>query len=881
LSFVALVKTQPYDKACILRFPYMYRDQCMNKIDCLSVFQITAIQAMVTPNLVIIFCCIALLLSVLIWAFFNSRLQCRKMEKKLVQSQQRNNILQENAGDAVVILSEQGKLLYASASVDKVIGYTQQELLKLDLSVLAHPDDIAGLQQVMMRVMESPGMPVKGHTGRMLHKDGTWHWYEAVVTNMLHEPMIGGIVDNFRDVTDRVIAEEKMINANRLYAFISAINQTIVHASTEQEVFREACRIAIEHGEFKMAWIGLADPDGKSISLVESTGVSDEDRRLLTGMAYDDKGPINHVLCTGTSFVCNDIETELKLPAWIAYATSKQVFSFMILPIKKESRVIGALSLSAFSKHLFNRQEIQLLEEAAQDISFALDVFEKEKRRQDAQKKLSHSELRLNEAQAIAHVGSWEVDFYTGMSIWSDETCRIFGLPVSENHQPYQAWMSFIHPGDLEFVAKTTEHAEATHSNSAFYHRIIRKDGAIRYIYTKTEFDFRDGIPIGLHGIAHDITEIRRSEDARAQSEANLRLIIDLIPQAIFVKNYEGKFQFVNKSFAALYGMMPQGLMEKSRLEEIAKDEEKNIFLKQDQEVINTGETKIIPEQTFTNPSGESKTFYTIKVPYTVAGKNEKGILGIALDITEQKLISAEREKLVADLLQRNSDLEQFSYIISHNLRAPVANILGITEVMRSGIDKDEEAILMKGLESSVSKLDEVIKDLNYILRMNNKGQRRKEWIKFSEIINDIKLSINQEITNEHAIITSDFSAADHMLTIKVYLYSIFYNLILNSVKYRSADVAPKISITSHMADDKIRIIFKDNGLGIDLEKKGDEVFGLYKRFHSHVEGKGVGLYMVKKQVEALNGQIIIESEVDKGTIFTITFQYKQEAVKQ
>ena len=853
----------------------------MNKIDCLS-FQVTAIQAIATtPNLVIIFCCVALLLSFLMGAFFNFRIQRRKMDQKLVQSEKRNNILQENAGDAVVILSEQGKLLYASHSVYKVIGYTPQELLKLHMSALAHPDDIAGLQQIMMHVMESPGKPIKGHTGRMLHKDGTWHWYEAVVTNMLHDPMIGGIVDNFRDVTDRVIAEEKMINANRLYAFISAINQTIVHANTEQEVFREACRIAIKHGEFKMAWIGLVSAEGKSISLVESAGVPDEDKHLFTGASYDNKGPMNHILCTGTSFVCNDIENELKLPFWRTYAVSREVSSFMILPIKKEGRVIGALSLYASFKHLFDQQEIRLLEEAVQDISFAMDVFEKEERQQEAQKKLRHSELRLNEAQAIAHVGSWETDFSTDVSIWSDETCRIFGLPISENHQTDQAWFSFIHPEDLDVVLKTKNQAETTHSSTAFYHRIIRKDGAIRYIYTKTEFDFRDGIPVGLHGIVHDITEIRRSEDARVQSEANLRLIMDLIPQAIFVKNYEGKFQFVNKSFAALYGMMPQGLMEKSRREEIALEEEKNIFLKQDQEVITTGKTKIIPELTFTNPSGQSKTFYTIKVPYTMAGKNEKGVLGIALDITEQKLISAEREKLVADLSQRNSDLEQFSYIISHNLRAPVANILGITEVMRSGIDKDEEAILMKGLESSVGKLDEVIKDLNYILQMNNKEQRRKEWIKFSEIINDIKLSINQEIINEHARITTDFSAVDDMLTIKVYLYSIFYNLILNSIKYRKPDIAPEISIISYMLDEQIRIIFKDNGLGIDLQKKGDEVFGLYKRFHDHVEGKGVGLYMVKKQVEALKGKISLESEVDKGTSFTITFNYKREAVRQ
>jgi PAS domain S-box-containing protein len=258
----------------------------MIKINCLSIFQILAtLETSMPQDITAILCCMSLLLGILIWFLFNSLNQLKKIARRLAQYEKRNDTLQENAGDAIVILSETGKLLYASPSVYKVVGYTVEELLKLDLQALAHPEDVNALQLVMLQVMVNPGKPVKGHTGRMLHKDGTWHWYEAVVTNMLHDSDIGGIVDNFRDVTDRVLAEEKMINANRLYAFISAVNQTLVHAENEQNVFKEACRIAIEYGKFKMAWIGLLNPDGKSISLAESSGIPDEDKlRLKTSL---------------------------------------------------------------------------------------------------------------------------------------------------------------------------------------------------------------------------------------------------------------------------------------------------------------------------------------------------------------------------------------------------------------------------------------------------------------------------------------------------------------------------------------------------------------------------------------------------------------------
>jgi signal transduction histidine kinase len=103
-------------------------------------------------------------------------------------------------------------------------------------------------------------------------------------------------------------------------------------------------------------------------------------------------------------------------------------------------------------------------------------------------------------------------------------------------------------------------------------------------------------------------------------------------------------------------------------------------------------------------------------------------------------------------------------------------------------------------------------------------------------------------------------------------MYSIFHNLITNSIKYRQPGIAPIIEITSTVHQGKIDLVFKDNGLGIDLKRKGTEVFGLYKRFHHHVEGKGMGLFMVKTHVETIGGTISIESEINKGTTFTISF---------
>jgi signal transduction histidine kinase len=146
----------------------------------------------------------------------------------------------------------------------------------------------------------------------------------------------------------------------------------------------------------------------------------------------------------------------------------------------------------------------------------------------------------------------------------------------------------------------------------------------------------------------------------------------------------------------------------------------------------------------------------------------------------------------------------------------------------------------------------------------------KKETVYFDDLLEAIKTSIQNIIVNEHVKFNCSFDNADSIFAIRSYLYSIFYNLISNSIKYRQTAVSPIISIQSRKLEDKIELRFKDNGKGIDLEKNSGQLFGLYKRFDTTMEGKGMGLFMVKTQVEALSGTIKIKSKLGEGTEFVI-----------
>ncbi|MDB5156025.1 MAG: hypothetical protein JWR50_732 [Mucilaginibacter sp.] len=250
---------------------------------------------------------------------------------------------------------------------------------------------------------------------------------------------------------------------------------------------------------------------------------------------------------------------------------------------------------------------------------------------------------------------------------------------------------------------------------------------------------------------------------------------------------------------------------------------------------------------------------------------SDEDILGKALLTMKDNLKTSGDELMqtAENLIQRNKELEQFTYIISHNLRAPVANIMGLYQLLALGADDEAElATLISRLGISVQSLDNVITDLNLILDVKQQVHEQMKAVSFTQITENIKMTFDTYVQNDLIEIKCDFKAVDTVHSLKNYIYSIFYNLISNSIKFKRPEEKLLLQITSYQKKDKISIHFEDNGKGIDLEQNGDKLFGLYRRFDISVDGKGMGLYMVKTQVETLGGQIKVKSKPGTGTTF-------------
>lgn len=484
---------------------------------------------------------------------------------------------------------------------------------------------------------------------------------------------------------------------------------------------------------------------------------------------------------------------------------------------------------------------------------------------------------RMTALQNMAQTGSWEIAYdENGLHIseslqWSDQLFRIYGYQPQEVTPNSELFYSHVHPEDLDEMMSAMAESLVLKKSFSVGHRIIDKSGIVKYVQQRGEFVFDKGKAISLIGITQDLTE-KKSQLLELQStQSNLRNILENTDTGYILIDKDCRLISFNhraNEFAeTLSGKSLENKVEFfDFVHRTRRKEAKNAI----QKVLRSREALNQEINFRLKDSGE----LWLRVRISPIHNSQEEILGLSIaldDITEQKQWMLEKEAMNNRLVQRNEALEQFAFIVSHNLRAPLANILGLSQLIAQLNPEDEIfPSTIDGLHQSSSNLDQVVKDLSTILKMRDNLKDGESQIEFLPLVNEALKSLELKKDESDFQLDLDFKEVGKVTAIKAYLLSIFTNLIGNSVKYSRKGVGLKISIQSSAKNGSVFIKFQDNGLGIDLNEHGQNIFKLYKRFHNHVGGRGMGLYMVHSQVLALGGEIKVRSEVGKGTCFTI-----------
>lgn len=353
------------------------------------------------------------------------------------------------------------------------------------------------------------------------------------------------------------------------------------------------------------------------------------------------------------------------------------------------------------------------------------------------------------------------------------------------------------------------------------------------------------------------------------RNEHKFRALIENISDAIILIDQNAKFVYQSPSVGRITGYMQEELEGKTVFDLMHPDDVEGAmtFFKQvyqqpgitrqnQYRVINKDGRMIWLEGTITN---------------LLQDENVKGFIVNYRDITQRKLSEQATLEVVERLRQRNNDLRQFAYIVSHDLRAPIAKIQGLVSLMESEKDESSKITLQQYITDEANHLDQVVMDMNEIVTASDSSQLKREEVNFTDKLQSIEKVLQKEIAESKAQIFSDFHLAPSVYLVRSYVYSIMFNLLSNAIKYRSPERRAEIYLTTAMCEEFVCLEVKDNGIGMDMIRNGERIFDLYRRIDSKQNnGRGIGLYLVKLQVESMGGRIEVESELGVGSTFKV-----------
>jgi PAS domain S-box-containing protein len=708
---------------------------------------------------------------------------------------------------------------YTSASIENILGYKPFEIAGKNAIELVHPDDKEHVRDWLINIRRHPEKLLTSEY-RIKNRQGVYIWIENNARNMLANSSINAVVMNFRNVQAKKVADDALINAEQRLSLL--LNNT-----------------------------------AESFILLNSR------LRIVTyNKAAQECSPFFYKTELQSGISVLDLIGKDEIPDYISLF--EQVFKGQ--EIEKESTFVDVRKLSHVYSHTFRP-----LFNSQQDINgvfiTSTEITERKKLTEEV---AVHSE-RLKTAQNIARLGYFEYDSTTKTFFASELFYEILGLTERLQHFRQLAVLrERVHADDKEYIEDEIKDSILRGKDFNLEFRFNSPAGDTKVILAMggAEKNVR-GNALKLRVTLQDITDSKMAMLAIQTLESKFKSLFENSIDGVILSREDGDIVSANPAVCKMLGYSNVEIINLKSFDllDINSSLATNMLRVQKETGSYLGELFLQHKNGFFVPV--EVTSITMK-----DGNDQMFHSTIIRDITEKKKIESEQKSLTEELLKNNQDLQQFSFITSHNLRAPVANLLSLLSLYNKENPLDDfNQLLIEKFEEATQQLNQTLNDLVNVLVIKSNTNIEREKVSFSDIFVDVKKNIDNLLEQQKGIIQVDFSEVDTIQYSRIHLESIFLNMLSNAIRYSSPERNPVIKIKSYKTDQWIIVDFADNGLGMDLNRYRDRLFGLYQRFHGHKEGKGLGLYMTRSQVTAMGGKIEVESEPGVGTTFKIFFK--------
>lgn len=836
-------------------------------------------------------------------------------KKKNVESisEQKFYAIAETAADSIIITDENSVILYANHKTEEVFGYSLNELKGHSLSVL-----------LINKYWEQYEKGVETFLNKFLN---TRIEIEAQTTAgevLPVELSISGWEENgerFFTTIIRDISERK--NLLEQLEMLQAVSQAI----NESEDFSSALKITIQkccealHWDYGEVWL----PDEKKEKIFFELAWNGKEGDKVNEFIEKSKsirvplsGGMAAMVYGGEIFWNPDLADPKYQFSRRKDASAAGFKACLGVPVKTEEEVV--LSFLFFSSNPKQKDDktVNVIASVARQIGAVLQ-------RKKIEAELKESEYFIKKVADSTPSHIYVFDYLNKRNVYSNkEILDFLGYPADVINEKGLALLpTIIHQEDLGKVAERQKLYETGSDDDIFYleYRVKNYSNEWRWHAAWTRIFKRtsEGKLWQVLGIAQDITDRKNAEFQlhnlnqylqekntelaiieEQLKEANQKLesrveertrelkeqqnflkgIIEQSPISTWISDNKGTMILVNDAALRLYGVQEasQGIGKYN----LFKDETIRGFWEEISKVFSEGE--IVKFTLDYNVSEVNHVDIPTGVPITIITtifpiRNTEGEITNAVvqaeDITKRVFAEREKEKYNKELIKINNDLDNFIYTASHDLKAPVSNIEGLIHALKESFTEKEastdQAHILGMVEKSISKFKETIQDLTEISKVQKNLQYDTEEVDINNVIDDVVTTVNDLIKVSDGCLDINIDECRTIKFSKASIKSVFYNLISNALKYRAPERAPKILIRSYKVDNYAVFEIKDNGLGLKKEYL-EKLFKMFKRFHTHVEGTGIGLYIVKRIVENSGGKIEVESEEGVGTTFRIYF---------
>jgi PAS domain S-box-containing protein len=488
-------------------------------------------------------------------------------------------------------------------------------------------------------------------------------------------------------------------------------------------------------------------------------------------------------------------------------------------------------------------------------------------------KELSKANERYDLVAKATSDTIWDWNIENNNFIWNKGIQEIFGHQEKDIVENLDWWFEKIHPQDsLKISVKIYAAIDDLNSDKWYdEYRFRCADGSYKYVINRGFF-IRDSEnkAIRMIGAIQDVTKQKTEEQRLRLFETVITKTNEAVILSELTEDSENNsILFVNPVFNEITGYYSSDVIGNpisSFLKLESNDKaygELNLALKKKENA---------QFQIKNRKKNGDKYWINLSItPITDKDDQQTHWIFILRDITVEKQKEEEREKLIIELTQNNKDLKQFSYITAHNLKAPLSNLTSLLSLLEDiHIDDKELQDILDGFSKSTELLNDTINDLSKIIVIKDNTAVDKELITISVTVDNIIKQLGFLLLEKKPKIILNYDKDVVVYGNKLYFESIVINLMTNALKYNNPKNTLEIEIDSYNDEKFTYLMIKDNGLGIDLEKYKDKIFGLYQRFHNYPDSKGLGLYLVKSQVISLGGDIQVKSEVGVGTTFTV-----------